>query len=528
MGLFKEKVSLFTFSMFFLSFFEFFFIYSYAQDSAKGFTELSYVAISNVCPPRETYPIVTEYEGKIFKLFRLPPQNYFGRTPDTNDQNELASLTRIAVGMEVSLGSADSGYKVNFLKNDVPIEKAPSHLTLAYGIAIEPPTGEDIPQPEEEPQPRKNEWINEGGEIDSPPIINVSKEFISKLCDKGQSKYWHSSYGYRSERAVRAVSGDYNISPSYCTIKPPETYLICQGCPGGCAARPHKKFETEVQKVTSIPDVYIASNGYEAHVIPFGGLRTQAFGGVQLLRAVDGSVKCVISCVGRLDENKGPSYEIPLRKKIVNGKEMFYLDLDEAAKSCQGISNKDPYVGCYDIGSAYFAYVDKIFFPDTMESVQADWLIRLYKSNGKINTISGKEEEKMKLIFQLPLQLAYGTPPEINFEYEIVGITGEEFVVSLKPNANDPDGIVESITWDFGNGEQVVARPNEEIVYSFEPSYYSVTATAYDNSGLKSKKVRVLNLSLDTTRPLFSVISKSSIELPPAPHGAEIPPEPPY
>ncbi|MCX8190469.1 MAG: hypothetical protein N3F05_04580, partial [Candidatus Diapherotrites archaeon] len=221
------------------------------SDSAVGYTELSLVFISSACSiNREQFsPVVKDYEGKIFNYFRLPPQ-VTSQGIIRSDENEFGQATRIVVGMEVSLGSADSGYKINFLKNDVPVEKAPSHLTLAYGIAVEPPTGEDQPQPGKQPQPRKNEWINEGGKIGSPPMINVSKEFISKLCDKGQSKYWHSAY----------YCGD-----KYCTIKQTKPYLTTMGI-SECRVFPHKKFETEVKKVTSIPDVYMASNGYEAHV----------------------------------------------------------------------------------------------------------------------------------------------------------------------------------------------------------------------------------------------------------------------
>ncbi|MEM4598955.1 MAG: hypothetical protein QW400_04695 [Candidatus Diapherotrites archaeon] len=528
MSSFKGRAALLILSMFFFSFFAFFVSYSYAQsDSARGLTELSLVFISSACTegqPRESYSgVVTEYEKRIFNYFRLPPQ-YKQASNIVSDENEFGQATRIVVGMEVALGSADSGYKINFLKNDVPVEKAPSHLTLAYGIAIEPPTGEDQPQPGKEPQPRKNEWINEGGEIDSPPMINVTKDFISKLCDKGQSKYWHSiyfaNYYPAPDLIARAWYCPYGAKGAahlcytpdkYCTITNRDGYISARGI-NQCAKPDYKKFETEVQKVTSIPNVYMASNGYEASVIPFGGLRTQAFGGVQLFRAVDASVRCFISCNGRLDENiqsnTGNVYEIPFYKKVVDGKERFYLDLDQAAEKCKNVQNADPYVGCYDIGSAYFAYVDKIFFPDTMESVQADWLIRLYKdANGN---------ETPKLIFQVPLQLASGIPPEISFEYEVVAVTGEEVLISFKPKANDPDGKVESITWDFGNGKQYVAKPNEEVTYSFTPGYYSVSALAYDNDGLKSKKVRTLNLSLETSRPLFSVTLPDMPPMPPS------------
>ncbi|MCX8190499.1 MAG: hypothetical protein N3F05_04735, partial [Candidatus Diapherotrites archaeon] len=529
------------------------------SDSVKGYTELSLVFISSYCvldqncykmcvqkigstikcraqcsQTREEFsPVVKEYESKILDYFRFPSQKKVYIESMYFDDNDFLNAARVVVGMEVALGGADSGYRINFIKNDVSTEKAPNPLTLDYGIAIEPPTGEDQPQPGKEPQPRKNEWINEGGEADSPPMINVSKEFISKLCDKGQKRYWHSVYFARyyplpliRVRLYDMSKGSRIISDKYCKKIDNKGYISYFNI-NKCAKEDYNKFETEVEKISTIPNIYTARNGYEAYVIPLDGLKTQAYGGVQLFRAVDASIRCFISCNGRLDENidsnKINVYEIPFYRKVVDGKERFYLDLDQAAEKCKNVQRAEPYIGCYDVGSAYFAYVDKIFFPDTMESVQADWLIRLYKPLPKEivkayynGSISELPLENPKLIFQVPLQLASGTPPEISFEYQLVAITGEEVLVSFKPKASDSDGRVESITWDFGNGKQYVAKPNEEVTYSFAPGYYSVSALAYDNEGLKSKKVRTLNLSLETSKPLFSVtIPELPPELPP-------------
>jgi len=514
-------------------------------NSMKGYTELSFVFISNVCAiDRENYtPVTREYEKKIFNYFRFPQQQ-IGLQHIFGDYNEFGPATRLVVGMEAAVSDADSSFNISFLKNDVPVEKIPSYLTLEYGIAVDPPTGEDEPKPTGV-EPRRNEWINEGGEIDSPPIINVSKDFISKLCDAGQSKYWYSIYfakyypvvsihtrGWTWPRANANGKNPY-ISDKYCTITDRDGFISAKGI-NNCANPPIQKgFETEVKKISSIPQTYVASNGFEAHVIPFGGLRTEAFGGVQFFRAIDSSVKCVVSCNGPITEGS-KNQELTLHKRILNGKEQFYVDLEEAAEKCSEVKNPEPYVGCYDTGSAYFAYVDKLFFPDTMESVQADWLIRLYKSDSNamgwlsqvLNAQNYLEWQKAgagenKPIFQLPLQLASGTPPEVNFDYNVVAITGEEIIVELKPEASDPDGNVKAITWQFGNGETKALDSVQPLLYAFTPGYYTVSLTAYDNDGLKAKKIRTINLSVpnlpnNVPHPPLSVLTED-IEGPPEP-----------
>ncbi|MEM4598710.1 MAG: PKD domain-containing protein [Candidatus Diapherotrites archaeon] len=391
---------------------------------------------------------ISGYANDIIKTFRLPLT-----------WGSYNKYQRICVGGELAFSDAETGFKITFMQNDVPTQQVPSSLTLAHGIAIEPPTGEDQPQPgQDENKFRKNEWINEGASQDSPPIINVSTAFITKLCDEGQKKYNCSNYGHN--KLCTTTGGDYSTPNS---------------------------FKTKVEKVSSIPSTYVASNGYDAYVIPFGGLRTMALGGTQLLRAIEIALDCKVSCDGPLEPKRAGAkvYGLTLHKEK-DKNDSYYIDLEEAAQKC--IGGNDIYVGCYSNPGAHFLYVDKIFFPDTMESAEANWLIRMYPANQV-----GYSEPK--LLFQLPLVAAAGNPPVANFEYEFDRVSGEEILLKFTPNVSDSDGTVSSLTWNFGDGQKHVMKQEPiPVTYGFKPGYYTVSLTVYDNDGLKVKKVRTIKV----------------------------------
>ncbi|MEM4662916.1 MAG: PKD domain-containing protein [Candidatus Diapherotrites archaeon] len=419
------------------------FVFSYASCvNGINATELAYGSNGQISQ-------ISGYANGIIKEFRLPVV-----------WGQYNLYQRICVGGELAFSEAESGFKITFTQNDVPLQQIPSYLTLAHGIAIDPPTGEDLPQPGEDKNNfRKNEWINEGANHDSPPIINVSTSFITKLCNKGQKKYNCSNYG---NNKLCTVQADYSTPQSFTTKK---------------------------EKISSIPSTYIASNGYDAYVIPFGGLKTVAFGGTQLFRAMEIALDCKVSCDGPLEPKNASArvHKLTIQKETAeSGKDSFYIDLDEAAQKCAG--GTDTYVGCYTNEGAHFLYIDKIFFPDTMESVEADWLIRMYSSK-----YQGKSEPK--LLFQLPLVAATGTPPLVNFEYNFDGVTGEEILVNFTPEVSDPDGQIKSLTWNFGDGKKhVLKQQPTSVTYGFKPGYYTVSLTVYDNDGLKAKKVRTIKV----------------------------------
>jgi len=430
-----KKISWVLFSIVFLP--SLVFAYAVCSQGINA-TELAYGA-----PPGS----ISAYATKIIETFRMREQ-----WPRYN------VWQRLCVGAETAFSEADTGFTVTFTQTDVPLQQVPSVLTLANGVRVDPPTGEDEPKPGEEEEPkkrfRKNEWIDEGASSDSPPIINISKSFITELCNEGQKKYNCSNYG----------------NNKFCTAT------------SSCS----NNFTTKTEKISNIPSTYVARNGQTAHVIPFGGLRTEAFGGVQFFRAIDVALDCKVSCNGPL-EPRNPAakvYSLTLHKETENGKEFFYIDLDEAANKCP--KDADIYVGCYNNTNAYFFYVDKIFFPDTMDAVEANWLIRVYPKNDT--------KDEPKLIFQLPLVAASGNAPTADFEYKIGSVTGEEILVTFTPNTSDTDGQVTALTWSFGDGQKVAQQQVGEITHGFKPGYYTVSLTAYDNDGLKAKKIRTIKV----------------------------------
>jgi chitodextrinase len=410
---------------------------------------------------------VENYGGVITDTFRLP----FNWTP----RFKSAWWARVCVGAEVALSNSDKGFNISFVRNEQTLDYAPSYLMMADRIEIEPPSGEEPPEPsegeEEEKEKvkeklRKNEWIGEGGSFDSPPIANVSESFITKLCNRGQQKYIYSSYGKNKP----------------CTVSGKPCDIMSGTCDYYSGI---KQFSTEKEKISSIPELYTASNGFTAYVIPFGGLKTEAYGGVQFFKTRKGALECKISCNGPLSQFYSDSgITVPIHEAKDGNREYWYVDIEEAAKKCENVANAKPYIGCYD-KTAYYLYVDKLFFPDTMEAVQADWLIRVY------DRVQSKAGDTY-LIFQLPVAMATGIPPQVDFNYEIVDITGEEIIVSFTPKASDPDGQITSFSWNFGDGTKKVG---ESLIHRFKPGYYTVVLTVADSDGLKTKKLRTIKLT---------------------------------
>ncbi|MCD6478884.1 MAG: hypothetical protein J7L44_03290, partial [Candidatus Diapherotrites archaeon] len=216
---------------------------------------------------------------------------------------------RLCVGAEVDVSDPDTGFNISFVRNEQKLDYTPSYLMLADRIEFEPPSGEEAPEPEEEEKEkekikekiRKNEWIQQGASSDSPAITMVSEDFIAELCGKGQEKYPYGNY-----RAGKPCNVTYPLpKPSV--------------------------FTTKRESISEIPSYYKAENGFTAYVIPFGGLKTEAFGGVQLFQTSadpSSALECKIFCTGTIGSG---GRTITIHKATDNNRTYWYVDVEEAA-----------------------------------------------------------------------------------------------------------------------------------------------------------------------------------------------------
>ena len=437
---------------------------AFVQNCSQGInaTELAYIYL--VGSPRSIGPEFQEKYGKpITNTFAIP---FNWPNPDR------AHWARVCVGMRINVGSVTESFDIKFEKDGNYVQEVPQELTAAYGIAIEPPEGEDQPEPGEEEKEEidKGDWIGEGGNFDSPPVKYVSEDFIKELCNEGQQMYLHSNYGVNKPCDVQG-------KPAVITGRNPMQIM---------------KFKTTEESFSSIPSTYKSENGFDAYTVPLGGFREQAYAGIQVFKTGK-SVACSIFCnTINLSSQTGihRGIRVNVNKKVENGKVIYEISGKEAVikarENCEIQGNK-PRLVCFQ-GSSYYVYVDKIFFPRRGKAYKAAWLISAYPDNISSN-----------ILFSIPIavnaDMNAGNAPEVDFNYELSSVSGEEIEVKFNAIANDPDGKIKQYRWDFGDGEFSYEK---DVLHGFIPGTYSVTLTVRDDSGLESRKTKVLILGSET------------------------------
>lgn len=326
-----------------------------------------------------------------------------------------------------------------------------------------------------------DDWFPQGGLYDSPPVELVSQEVIEELIEKFNSKY-----------------------PYNCNLGKLEI--------SACEKRFRGEildFHTERENISSIPDTYPGLNDYPVYVVPFEveGAKN-AYAGVQAFRTLHRGILMTgtspsteIFCSVSYYTNTGYYGDIrvsPNKKESAESSISYELQVNEILKKClndalqsghgkEEITSLD--IMCRQLGKGYY-YVDKIFFADTMEAVQADWLLEGERATQVIAHYKMKPD-------------ARGNPPEGDFTYEFLDSAGEGMGFRFIANARDLDGVIASYEWDFGDGSTGRGKTVEHK-YA-ESGEYSVTLTVTDNDGLTAIKTKTIDLS---PKPLDEFIAE--------------------
>ena len=93
------------------------------------------------------------------------------------------------------------------------------------------------------------------------------------------------------------------------------------------------------------------------------------------------------------------------------------------------------------------------------------------------------------------MQIVVGTgqvPPQANISAPSSAYTGEEIAFS-GAGSMDPDGVIITYEWDFGDGENGVGQ---DVTHTYtSPGTYNVKLTVTDNSGLTGTAVETISIS---------------------------------
>ncbi len=123
--------------------------------------------------------------------------------------------------------------------------------------------------------------------------------------------------------------------------------------------------------------------------------------------------------------------------------------------------------------------------------------------------VYGPRQNALVYFDDVALQEKIGnSPPELNPQADKV--TGSvPFTVNFQANANDPDGAIDHLVWNFGDGTE--SRDfNPQHVYTSRGSFV-VELTAHDNDGAKTTER--LNIEVtDSVSPIVTITSPVSTE----------------
>src|SRR5207249_3119097 len=119
------------------------------------------------------------------------------------------------------------------------------------------------------------------------------------------------------------------------------------------------------------------------------------------------------------------------------------------------------------------------------------------------------QQASLNVLDFFPLKRPYGIPgipPVVDIRVISDPAVAGEWTIFTSDFANDPDGVITSFAWDFGDGGNSIGSRTEYHMYA-RTGTFPISLTATDNSGLTSSIARNLTVVAPNVRPIpaFSI-----------------------